>query len=280
MAMPGALDTVATAFSEAFGFFGKNPGELTVAFLKVALVSFVIQMAFAAVAIGAVFAIDGAAGNIAVMAVAGLGGLVLVLGLVAANLAATAVPYLIVHEGTKGKKVPIIANVKKLFLPMVRYSLVVIGLTVAVFALPVIFILATGAGGEEMALLGSLLMLLAVIVFLGVIFLVQFAIPEIAVNGRGVVEGLKRSAALVRGRLAATFIYDIILIAAVFVFSLIFGIAQTVLTSGASPSSVSGVIVVFTLSSIASLAEALVLSLISVSLNYFFWRAISGAPSK
>ncbi|MEW6721666.1 MAG: hypothetical protein AB1324_00225 [Candidatus Micrarchaeota archaeon] len=272
-----SIDKVTSSFSDAFEFVSRNSVELAVEFTKVELLGLALQVLVGVLVIGATIALGAAPGNLAVMAIVAILGIAGLLALSVANMAISSVPYAIVQEGTKGKKVDIISKAVSLLVPMGRYALAIIGLTAAVIGIPLVIAVLLGDAG---AILGGLLLLAAIGVYVVILFFIQLSVPEVVLNKAGVMAALASSYRLVRKNLLGTIFFDVVLIFLVFMFALFFGIVNNVAAAPMlNSTNPAGILFGLAMTGIITVVQGVIVTLIAVNMFYFYWRALSTEPA-
>ncbi len=191
--------------------------------------------------------------------------------------------YAAVNNRTGGKKFPLLGTVRQLIMPMAAYEILMMCIALIVFGVPALLLISSFASFVESpeAFFGGfgisiLLFFLFFIIWIIIAFFIQFSLPEIVLNKRGVIEAFKRSMALVRQNIVATFLFDIALIVVILTISGIFQIFFTIIQIGFVFSFIVPLmILLFILIMIVALIQSIVTGMAMTSLQYFFWKKIS-----
>ncbi|MCI0503644.1 hypothetical protein L0Y65_02925 [Candidatus Micrarchaeota archaeon] len=272
--MAGVFETIYDAVVDAVGFFLKRPGETVAEFAKVAAIGLGAQLMFLFLIMAAGLAIGGSA-SLDVLTIA----FVIAIALIAiaffiVSTAVSATPYCIVSGMRKNRKTGIIQKARELLPAVAGYCGAIIALLIIVFSLALGGALLSG--GNEMV--AGFLMLGALAAVIVAVFFIQFAVPDMAVNGTDALGSLKSSYTTVTKNVWAVLLFDIILVIALFGTVMVFSVPQGIIENqlAATTDNLAAAIVLFGLSLAASLLETIAVSLIAVNLTYSFWRALIG----
>jgi len=282
--MAGAFDTSINPFKDAFSFFSRDAGFITIQFLKIALLGLLVQGAALIIALEASALLGGGAeqtgadiasltetgGSLASLAAV----LIILLAFGIVNGAVSATAYNVVDDRQKKKRTDIFARTKELLLPMAKYTLVLAGVLLCGFA---VAFLPAMLAGEAGVIIGGLFSLIMFFAFLGIIFFIQFSIPLIAIKNADVIESFRTSYRLVKDNLWTALLFDILLIVALIIALLVLTVLQGAANAVfASQNEMPILIMAFIAYVALSLLQSLLLSLILTLPIYFFWKSVSG----
>jgi hypothetical protein len=257
---------------DAAGFFLKRPGRIAFEFSKVALLGISLQMVFVLI-VAAMGTAVGNAGGAEALAIGGMA-LIVVLGVAffIVTTAISATPYCIVDGMLADKRTGIISKARELLRPVAGYCGVILGAFLVVLGIALATNMVIGG------LAGGFIMLLVLVAVVATVFLFQFALPEIAVAKKGALDALKSSFILVSKNLWTAIFFDILMLVPVLGTIVALMLPQEII-SGMIPDAgdLALTFALFLASLALSLLETLLVSLISVSLTYFFWRRLSSA---
>lgn len=296
--MADEVETASSALKEAYALLKSDYKPLAAEFAKVYGLYFLVYIVGfgATVGIGALGVIGllqmgDFMANLALWVVLGIALLALFLVLSIAVLAISAVPS-IVHGWAKGAKTDVVAKAAGLLGPMAGYCAIMLlfGLAMllpAILVFAVLFGIAGGGGaaaeslwtGAMFGIFGAIAMLMVIsIVWLLVTFFIQFAIPEMVINGAGAFDALKRSYRLVAGNMAATFVFDVVIVIITMAISMVFGVfnqlAQVMFALGSISFAFLAAAGVLLL--IVAFLQSLVIALVVTPAIYIFWKKIGG----
>lgn len=210
----------------------------------------------------------------------------------------------IIDYSIAGKDANITEYAKKNFIPVTGYTLFVFLASIIIYSPAIVlFVLgfgsmlgAVGTAGSENAIkiiMGSISALMSAIVFyiIGILiyliffFFIQFALLELVVSRRKVIESLKESAKTVRANIVNVFIYDIMLVIGGAVIGGIFYILQEALGElirGTMSLFMSGDTSLAIIIGIITMIFAFVLGIVQFAatatliwpFQYFYWKTI------
>lgn len=290
-----ALDNV----KKGIDFSVKNYRSFFPEMLKVVVLSAAVIFAIVLLLAGLFYLtvdtmdISGSLANIAILVAVAI---ILVLLSVFVSEAIQSVIYNIMDRW--GKKTPIMEYFKKNFRPMVFYILAMFLINIVLF-IPVILLMLLLFGGivamgSETSLIVARLMsdfmvrIYQLVVGTAVAFVFQFALFELIVTRKGVIESLKKSYSIVKNTFLPTVVFDIAAWAVEMIVSLVMVIAILVI----------GVIlglIVFAMVTSAGMSEAVIFPLIAVvilvlvilailtsaaqltatlPMKYFYWKKV------
>ena len=263
--MPEALDTAVISYKRALDLILMDR-KVTVDFLKIAAIGLTMQFLTIAIAIGVAFMWESAGAQSGLAMI----GAIILLALVVfvfciANGAISASAYNVVDEKTKGKGIKILEKAKALLIPIAVYTLLILGLLVTVFILPLAVTMISADAG---AILAPLLFLALAAGFIAFLFLTQQSIALIALEGKGAMESFRRSYSLVRGNLGAFIFFDMILI-----FILVVEMVGAAMLQGAL-GLLGDSLIILPFMVIISLADAVIRMIFIVPPAYFLWKQL------
>lgn len=241
------IDTGVSCIKTAWAFIKKEFKFLFIEFLKTYVLTY---LAF--IALGAVFLLFYFGSGQNNYVTLGIGIPLLIIGLLV-SMVLGSVPYKILHERTKGKRISIIAEAKKIAIPVIKYQIIILAITMVIL-LPAIISVASGAAQSAICLIG-----LSYIGLIVIIFFIQFAIYELLINKKGAIESIKSSFSLVKKNIGAVFVYDIVLAIIIIVIYIFFLILNIIPILG-----------IF----LSLFIEPIILSIIMIPAAYFFWKRL------
>jgi hypothetical protein len=273
--MSAKIEDVFASYKEAKGFFFKNPAQLSLDFAKISMMEIAIQL-LSMLAVAGFGLIGGAAiaeeaGQLSVVSI--VFGLIVLLVFGVLTSAVSATCYSIVEERRNGRRCGILRKAVSLIVPMGRYTILAAAIFVGLVAL-------ISLGGLALAAVNPLAavvpLALGFVLFITVLFGIQFSIIEIVLKGAGPMEGMKRSWALAKANAIPVLLFDAVLMIAVLVSVVVFMVLSApvaMLESITGIGSVLGSVYSF----VIMIAQSTVTSLLSVLSIYFFYLKLTGA---
>lgn len=283
--MPSLLDRVTWPFGRMLDMLMRDYKQLGISFTKIYTLAFIIDI-IALAAIGALVLL-GLGGSLLLgdaikdpaliipLVIIGVG---VFMAFSVVSVAVGAVTYNAVHERLSGRSVSVLAKSMELLPPMAAYFFIyaiillfafaVVGVSWTVFGVTIVF--------------PVIVMLLAIAALIALMFLFQFTIMEIAVNGTGVLESFRRSASLVRRNLLVTFVFDIALFLLAVAVSAVFSALSQGLSLGFALGAITPLFLLPVILAImvVSLIQSIVTGMVTVPVQYFFWRSLGGVREK
>lgn len=281
LGMASTIDTVVTSYGEGFNLLLRNLPGLFVDFIKIYLLSMILTVAFglvfAVLLIGGSGIISGISSNIVGMLVLGIAimGFYLIIQITATSV--SAVGFGAVHERARKGQVAVIDKAKALLRPVSRY-IIVATLAQLVTILPII-IVTTMMPVDIMTIAIFLVLGLLWLLFL---YLVQFALPEIAVGNRDGFGAIKESVRIVKSNPIGVLLFDIVLVILILVITIAFMILNQLLAisglMGATDLALMLVTVVVVLG--LGILQSILIALLTMPAQYFYWMALGGKPGR
>ncbi|MBN2478488.1 DUF4013 domain-containing protein, partial [Candidatus Micrarchaeota archaeon] len=280
-----SFDFVLDSLRESYHFIRKQFKPLFVSLLKVQIWVLLLVLVGLALSFGTGFLFWGMSVPLALFA----GGLLFLITLLVSS-AGNSVMYNVIQNIHTGKETPIVENTKKNFIPVTKYSLLIFFAYVLVL-LPLVLMIVypiissnpeSGAasfapimGGILFAILWIFLVMLFLI---AAAFLIQFAMWELILNRRGVIESIKESFRKVKGNFWKVVIFNIAIIAVSMIIQVFVQILTTFLQIFITVLAVSGNIVVILLAVIVFIALMFVLEVLTQAVImpavYKFWKKL------
>jgi hypothetical protein len=279
------LDMIINPFRETWKLNKKSFRDLFIDFAKIYFITFIIGGLIGGAIIAMVVAL-GVTGSIAeiisnppLLVGLALIGAILFAGISIITTAITTTMYPTVKAREKGKGIPIIKTAKE-FLPRVaKYLLIVWGAMFLIFipALIVVMIALFVEGLGILVFAAPLVALISLIVYVVFAFLIQFAIIELAIKGKGAMDSINASVAMVKKNWLAVLGFDIMVFLVAFAIGLVSSVIQQI----------AGFLMVFAIINIAimvlviglivliSVITAVVTAMATTPAFYFFWRSMS-----
>jgi len=279
--MGGTAEIIKSTYSDAWNLLKKSWRKLLIDIIKVQIVIFLLSLITGAFV---VFGIDYFIGdasntyellqNIPVWYYAIAIPTYIAVGLLSAITAS--LMYNIVDNRAKGKKTNFTEQFSRNIIPVTIYS-VLWWVFMIITLLPMLGIIGGGMGAMALMCVYPLALL---IIYLLLLFFLQFAYLEIIVARKGVIQGLKDSLTIVKKNMFAVFIFDISYIVASIAVSIPFyafymlsgWIGQ--LASMAIGDVLIGGLASIVISSIGMAIMKTALMFVLLPLLYFFWKKI------
>lgn len=287
--MGSSLDRAVSVAGASLDFSSKNWKRLSGPLAKVYALEFGMYLALGilagVIAIVAVFALGGSAPGaldpVLVIVLLILGLIIVALPIAIFSRAVNLVSFRMVDsiERGKGGDVPIIERARGMFAPVAVYSIVILGIILAVILVLgalALLVLSWMPVAGLVAL--PVLMVIAMLFALAVSFFFQFAPLEIALGGAGGIEALRRSASMVRANLAVTLIFDVIVLCVSFAVGIAFSVVTQVIGFAfALAAIIPGLfIALFVLMIAIYFVQALAIGILMVPMMYRFWKELGG----
>ena len=265
------------AINDSVKLIEKNWKELAIDFSKIYGLTYVFSTIFTGAMI-AVWVVAGiGSGENPWLAIA-IGIAVTILmstGLVVITGAISATSFLVVRESTAGKRVGIIEKSRELLVPVGKYMLLLSAVGVLVLAVILLPLVAQDAWVSVLLMLT--LMAVMVIALVLLFFFIQFAMLEIVIGKKGVIDSLRLSTGKVRNNIIMVFLYDIIL----FVISIAIGIPFSLVIQFvvvpmmiASALNIGFLMVAILLYLALLFIMSVGLQVIVIPITYFFWKRL------
>ncbi len=279
--MGAIVDTIKSAYSDAWGLLKKSWKNLLIDITKIEVIGLIFSMiVLLLILIGVIFLVGMPPWDYTVFQDIPLWYYILgFLILIISNLVTGAIGslvYNIVDNRAKNKKTPFMEQFKKNFVPMVLYNLIV-WTFIIVTLLPLLGML---AGGTIALAITCAYPIILLVLYLVISFFVQFALYEIIIERKGVIDGIKASFSIVKKNLLVVFAFNIAYTITVVIIGLpvygvyfAFDIAGTIL-EGVLEGSLLGIVISNILSSIGGLILQIVILTAFIPLIYFFWKKI------
>lgn len=274
--MSNAIGDATGSYGDAWKFFTSKPIPVLSDFTKVALLGMLLQLSAAILFLGTAMltGYDMVSDDMPLPFL--VASFVIVIMMVMIGAALNAVPYSLVDERMKGREGAVLRKTAELILPMARYVVMIIAallvLLVITFVLSALLVSVDPLAGIAPLLVGTLTGLL-------LIFALQFAIPEIVLNGTGILEGFGRSWGMVMKRPLIVLAFDIMFIGLLLVFGGLLGVLTLPMGAISSVPGVGGIAgIVY--STITGVINSIAITMLAVLSFYFFWKRLTGAPEK
>lgn len=286
--MGETIDFVTLPFRKTYELLKKDYRELGIEFTKLYALTFLVVIVAILIA-GALVLLTAFFANSYLMGIINI--VVLVFGVaiflitLVITSALTGVFYNVVHEKLAGKKIRIIEKTRELTAPMGRYAIVMLLVYgVPLLGMPLAIVVFGSSFTSSMAgviFLAVALVVIAPIYFILAFFL-QFAVLEIVLNRRGVIDSLKQSYALVRKNLLVTFGFDVVFVLVIFAIAAAFRVISSILGFFAALSIIFFPLLILLILAmvVLILIQSVVTSLITIPAQYYFWKSIGGMGAK
>jgi hypothetical protein len=272
--MAGALETVIDSIRDATGFFFGRPVELTLGFARVAALGLGLQIAGIMLIMGFGLALSGMGPGDAFTLAFVFIAIVVAIAYFIVSTALSSTQYCIIEDIARGEGTGIIKKAKGLVPAFSRYAVVVVGALVLTFG--TVLAGASLAGGEP--IISGFLMLGGLCLMVALVFLIQFAIPDIALGNPDAYGALRSSYRTVAGNFWAVLLFDIAIVIAFLLTALVVSLPQGIVETAIYEAKEDAVVVFLAFSAYLALAlaESVAFSLLIVIPVYFFRKRLAG----
>lgn len=187
-----------------------------------------------------------------------------------------------------GKRFSLIESALRICWPVLRLTLADMGLFI-LFLLPAVLLAAFGlAGGSAVA---GTIALMFIVLYVGVMamvytFLTQFWFYGVVLEGRGVMDSLKRSVRIAKGNIMDVFVFDVVWMMGIVVFSIpliiysfiseIAGRIFEALMASGSLAMVGAYLLFVIVSAMISTVLTTIMEAFATPSHYLFWKNIRG----
>jgi len=289
------VDYVRKTLETSYALIKARGQEIFMATLKISVVQVALGLAALLVIGGLAVLLLGASitetitsGTLAPSLMRNLGvGIAIALPIIAiaalAGAVLKSVSFNIVDNAAAGRTTDLVACTRKNMLPVVKLYLVLFVITI-VLAVPAILSFLIGAlGGMAGVAAVCILWLVSFVALVLLALCAQFSTAEVVLNGKGPVEAIRSSLALVRGSIGGVILLDVAVVVVAMAVGMVSGIVQRILglalqvfAVGGGAALVAGFVVyaicmLVIYSIVGAISETLIVPLV-----YNFWKGKKG----